>query len=44
VSGVNSVHAALVNAFPIRDADEQVVGAVNIFRHNTSKTVPGPSA
>lgn len=35
---------ALVNVFPIRDADEQVVGAVNIFRHNTSKTVPGLSA
>jgi PAS domain-containing protein len=35
---------ALVNVFPIRDSDEQVVGAVNIFRHNTSKTVPGLSA
>jgi len=35
---------ALVNVFPIRDADDQVVGAVNIFRHNTSKTVPGLNA
>jgi PAS domain-containing protein len=35
---------ALVNVFPIRDADEQVVGAVNIFRHNTAKQVPGLSA
>lgn len=32
---------ALVNVFPIRDRDDQVVGAVNIFRHNTSKSVPG---
>ncbi len=32
---------ALVNVFPIRDASDEVVGAVNIFRHNTSKTVPG---
>jgi hypothetical protein len=30
--------------FPIRDADSQVVGAVNIFRHNTSKLVPGLDA
>jgi PAS domain-containing protein len=35
---------ALVNVFPIRDADEQVVGAVNIFRHNTAKQVPGLDA
>lgn len=35
---------ALVNVFPIRDADETVIGAVNIFRHNTTKTVPGLSA
>jgi hypothetical protein len=32
---------ALVNVFPIRNAEDEVVGAVNIFRHNTSKTVPG---
>ena len=32
---------ALVNVFPIRDDDDEVIGAVNIFRHNTSKTVPG---
>ena len=32
---------ALVNVFPIRDASDTVVGAVNIFRHNTAKTVPG---
>ncbi len=32
---------ALVNVFPIRDADDEVVGAVNVFRHNTSKSVPG---
>jgi PAS domain-containing protein len=32
---------ALVNVFPIRDNDDEVIGAVNIFRHNTSKTVPG---
>jgi PAS domain-containing protein len=32
---------ALVNVFPIRDKDDEVIGAVNIFRHNTSKTVPG---
>jgi len=32
---------ALVNVFPIRDSEDEVIGAVNIFRHNTSKTVPG---
>ena len=32
---------ALVNVFPIRDNGDEVIGAVNIFRHNTSKTVPG---
>jgi len=32
---------ALVNIFPIRDHRDEVVGGVNIFRHNTSKTVPG---
>ena len=32
---------ALVNVFPIRDSKDEVIGAVNIFRHNTSKTVPG---
>jgi PAS domain-containing protein len=32
---------ALVNVFPIRDSDDEVIGAVNIFRQNTSKTVPG---
>ena len=32
---------ALVNVFPIRDDEDEVIGAVNIFRHNTSKTVPG---
>lgn len=32
---------ALVNIFPIRDADDRVIGAVNVFRHNTDKTVPG---
>ncbi len=35
---------ALVNIFPIRDHEDQVIGAVNIFRHNTSKTVPGLNA
>jgi PAS domain-containing protein len=35
---------ALVNVFPIRNNDAEVIGAVNIFRHNTSKTVPGLSA
>lgn len=34
---------ALVNVFPIRDHRDEVVGGVNIFRHNTSKTVPGLS-
>ncbi|MDQ6803963.1 MAG: PAS domain-containing protein [Actinomycetota bacterium] len=32
---------ALVNVFPIRSIDDEVIGAVNIFRHNTDKTVPG---
>lgn len=32
---------ALVNVFPIRDNEDEVIGAVNIFRQNTSKTVPG---
>ena len=32
---------ALVNVFPIRNNEDEVIGAVNIFRHNTSKTVPG---
>ena len=32
---------ALANIFPIRDHRDEVIGAVNIFRHNTSKTVPG---
>jgi hypothetical protein len=32
---------ALVNVFPIRDNKDEVIGAVNIFRHNPSKTVPG---
>jgi PAS domain-containing protein len=32
---------ALVNVFPIRNDDDEVVGAVNVFRHNTDKTVPG---
>lgn len=35
---------ALVNIFPIRDRQNEVIGAVNIFRHNTSKTVPGLNA
>ena len=35
---------ALVNVFPIRGADDEVVGAVNVFRHNTSKTVAGLNA
>ncbi|MDQ6928186.1 MAG: PAS domain-containing protein [Actinomycetota bacterium] len=34
---------ALVNVFPIRNDSEEVVGAVNIFRHNTAKQVPGLS-
>lgn len=32
---------ALVNVFPIRNHEDEVIGAVNIFRHNTAKTVPG---
>lgn len=35
---------ALVNVFPIRDKNSphgEVIGAVNIFKHNTTKTVPG---
>jgi PAS domain-containing protein len=32
---------ALVNVFPIRNDEGEVVGAVNVFRHNTDKTVPG---
>lgn len=32
---------ALVNVFPIRNGEGDVVGAVNIFRHNQTKTVPG---
>lgn len=32
---------ALVNVFPIKDDSDEVIGAVNIFRHNTDKTVPG---
>jgi hypothetical protein len=32
---------ALANIFPIRDHRDEVIGAVNIFRHNPSKTVPG---
>jgi PAS domain-containing protein len=32
---------ALVNVFPIRNGEDEVVGAVNVFRHNTDKTVPG---
>ena len=35
---------ALVNVFPIRSDDDEVVGAVNVFRHNTSKTVVGLNA
>lgn len=35
---------ALVNVFPIRAANDEVVGAVNVFRHNTSKTVAGLNA
>ncbi len=34
---------ALVNIFPIRSAQGEVIGAVNIFRHNTLKSVPGLS-
>jgi PAS domain-containing protein len=32
---------ALANIFPIRNDDDKVIGAVNIFRHNTSKIVHG---
>jgi len=32
---------ALVNIFPVRDEQGEVIGAVNIFRHNTTKSVPG---
>ena len=32
---------ALVNVFPIKNNDDEVVGAVNVFRHNQAKTVPG---
>jgi PAS domain-containing protein len=32
---------ALVNVFPIKNNADEVVGAVNIFRHNTAKVVPG---
>jgi PAS domain-containing protein len=32
---------ALVNVFPIKNDSDEVVGAVNVFRHNTDKTVPG---
>lgn len=32
---------ALVNIFPIRSAQGEVIGAVNIFRSNTMKSVPG---
>ena len=35
---------ALVNVFPIRSDDDEVVGAVNVFRHNTSKVVAGLTA
>ena len=35
---------ALVNVFPIRNNNDEVVGAVNVFRHNTSKTVAGLNA
>ena len=34
---------ALVNVFPIRNDEGEVVGAVNVFRHNTDKIVPGLS-
>lgn len=34
---------ALVNVFPIKNDQDEVVGAVNVFRHNQSKTVPGLS-
>lgn len=33
---------ALANIFPIRDVNtNNVIGAVNIIKHNTTKTVPG---
>ncbi len=32
---------ALVNIFPIRSAQDEVIGAVNLLRHNAHKTVPG---
>ncbi|WP_263374156.1 PAS domain-containing protein [Granulicella aggregans] len=35
---------ALVNIFPIRNHHGEVVGGVNVFRHNTSKSVPGLNA
>ena len=35
---------ALVNVFPIRDDAGSVIGAVNVFRPNVDKTVPGLSA
>lgn len=35
---------ALVNVFPIRNDRDEVIGAVNVFRHNTAKTVPGLSS
>lgn len=35
---------ALVNVFPIRGEDDEVVGAVNVFRHNTAKSVAGLNA
>jgi PAS domain-containing protein len=34
---------ALANIFLTRDHSDEVIGVVNIFRHNTSKTVPGVS-
>ena len=34
---------ALVNVVPVRNAEDEVVGAVNVFRHNQAKTVPGLS-
>ena len=32
---------ALMNVFPIRDSNDEVIGAGNVFRHNTAKTVVG---
>lgn len=32
---------ALVNVFPITNDDDEVVGAVNVFRHNPDKMVAG---